>query len=397
MATSIIDTITQFVSPALISKLSATTGEPASNIDTGLRTAISTIVGGLSARASDPDAVGQIYAMAIDPTNDTSVLDSSEQLISRVTSGADRTASSNFIESLLFGNRESSVADTLATQAGVTAATAKSLLSIATSLVMAYLGKMIRAENLDASALASRLTAERESVASRLPAGMAKFFPSLGTMGRDRVAAERVSRVAATDLRARSAWASVLPVMFAVLGAWALIALLDHPRGRNDARNTREPDAVGTSGVVNRELPGGVNLRIPPNGTEAMLLSFIQGSAPVSKDTWFEFDRLNFETNSAVLRADSRDQLTNIAAILTAYPAAHVKIGGYTDNSGNSTANRQLSQARAEAVRDALTGLGVDPSRVEAEGYGDEHPVADNNTAEGRAKNRRVAINVTAK
>jgi OOP family OmpA-OmpF porin len=396
MATSIIDTIAQFVSPALTSKLSATTGEPASNIDTGLRTAISTIVGGLSARASDPDAVSQIYAMAIDPTNDTSVFDSSEQLISRVTSSADRTASSNFIQSLLFGNRESSVVDTLATQAGVSGTTARSLLSIATSLVMAYLGRMIRTEKLDASALASRLMAERESIASRLPAGMAKFFPTLGTMGRDRIAAERVSRVA-SDLRPRTAWAGVLPVMFVVLGAWALIALLDHPRERNDALNTREPGAVGTSGVVNRELPGGVTLRFLPNGTEARLLLFIQGGAPVTKDAWFEFDRLNFETDSAVIRADSRDQLGNVAAILKAYPAAQVKIGGYTDNSGNPAANMQLSQARAEAIRDALDRLGVEPSRVQAEGYGDQHPIADNNTAEGRAKNRRVTILVTAK
>jgi outer membrane protein OmpA-like peptidoglycan-associated protein len=396
MATSIIDTIAQFASPALTSRLSATTGEPASNIDTGLRTAISTIVGGLSARASDPDAVSQIYAMAIDPTNDTSVFDGGEHLMSRVTSSADGTASSNFIQSLLFGNRESSVVDTLATQAGVSGTTAKSLLSIATSLIMAYLGKMIRTENLDATALASRLMAERESVASRLPAGMAKFFPTLGTMGSDRIAAETVNRFA-SDLRARSAWAWVLPVMLAALGAWALVTWLDHPRERQSALNTREPSAVGTSGFVNRELPGGVSLRFPPNGTEARLLSFIQGSAPITKDTWFEFDRLNFETDSAVLRPDSRDQLTNIAAILKAYPGAHVKIGGYTDNSGNRAANRQLSEARAEAVRDALDRLGVDPSRVQAKGYGDQHPIADNNTAEGRAQNRRVAILVTAK
>jgi OmpA-OmpF porin, OOP family len=396
MATSIIDTIAQFASPALTSRLSATTGEPASNIDTGLRTAISTIVGGLAARASDPDAVSQIYAMAIDPTNDTSVFDGGEQLMSRVTSSADGTASSNFIQSLLFGNRESSVVDTLATQAGVSGTTARSLLSIATSLIMAYLGKMIRTENLDATALASRLMAERESVASRLPAGMAKFFPTLGTMGSDRIAAETVNRFA-SDLRARAAWAWVLPVMLAALGAWALVTWLDHPRERQSALNTREPAAVGTSGFVNRELPGGVSLRFPPNGTEARLLSFIQGSAPITKDTWFEFDRLNFETDSAVLRPDSRDQLTNVAAILKAYPGAHVKIGGYTDNSGNPAANRQLSEARAEAVRDALDRLGVDPSRVQAEGYGDQHPIADNNTAEGRAKNRRVAILVTAK
>jgi outer membrane protein OmpA-like peptidoglycan-associated protein len=74
-----------------------------------------------------------------------------------------------------------------------------------------------------------------------------------------------------------------------------------------------------------------------------------------------------------------------------------VKIGGYTDNSGNPDANKQLSQARAEAVCDALEAHGVDRSRVQAEGYGDQHPIADNNTAEGRAKNRRVAILVTQK
>src|SRR5215470_14934283 len=194
MATSIIDTLAQFVSPTLSTKLSATTGEPASNIEKGLLAAVTTMVGGLAARASDPDSVGQIYAAAIDPTNDTSVFDSSEHLITRVTTGADRTASSNFIQSLLFGNRESSVVDTLATYAGVTSTTAKSLLSIATSLVMAYLGKIIRTEKLDASALASRLMAERESVASRLPAGMSKFLPILATTDRDRIAEERVSR-----------------------------------------------------------------------------------------------------------------------------------------------------------------------------------------------------------
>jgi OmpA-OmpF porin, OOP family len=391
MATSIIDTITQFVSPALISMLSATTGEPASNVETGFRAAITTVVGGLASRASDPDAVGHIYAMAIDPISDISVFDSSERLIARLSSGAD-WAASNFIKSLLFGDRESNITHALATHAGVSGPTAKSLFSSATSLVMAYLGRIIRIDGLDASALASRLIAERESVASRLPAGMSALLPTL--MGRD--ASKPVSGIA-PDLKPRSTWAWVLPVMFAALGAWALVALLAPPLERQSTPNMREPGAVGTSGLVNRELPGGASLRFPPNGTEARLLSFIQGSASISTDTWFEFDRLNFETNSAVIRADSREQLTNIAAILKAYPAARVKVGGYTDNSGNSTVNRQLSYMRAEAVRDALSRLGVDPSRIEAEGYGDEHPIADNNTAEGRAKNRRVAILVTAK
>src|SRR4030095_8949687 len=187
-------------------------------------------------------------AMAIDPTNDTSVFDSGEHLISRVTTSADRTASSNFIHSLLSATRESSVVDALAAHAGVSSTTARSLLSIAASLVMAYLGKIIRTEKLDASSLASRLMAERESAASRLPAGMSKFFPTLGTMERERVVAEPVRRVA-SPLTPRSAWAWVLPVMLAALGAWALVTFLDRPRDRNVALNTREPDAVGTRGV----------------------------------------------------------------------------------------------------------------------------------------------------
>src|SRR6476619_1234170 len=126
--------------------------------------------------------------------------------------------------------------------------------------------------------------------------------------------------------------------MLAGLGAWALISFMGH-RDRNFALNTREPNAVGTRGLADREpareLPGGVSVRFPPNSTESKLLMFVQGNAPVTKDTWFEFDRLNFETDSAVIRADSRDQLRNIAVILKAYPSARVKIGGYTDNSGN--------------------------------------------------------------
>ncbi len=116
-----------------------------------------------------------------------------------------------------------------------------------------------------------------------------------------------------------------------------------------------------------------------------------------ARETWFEFDRLNFETDSARIRADSQEQLRNTAAILKAYPQVRVKIGGYTDNSGDPAANRRLSEERAMAVMNALKDDGVAVDRLEAEGYGDQHPIADNSTPEGRARNRRVAIRITAR
>src|SRR5581483_1001921 len=141
-----------------------------------------------------------------------------------------------------------------------------------------------------------------------------------------------------------------------------------------------------------------VNLVIPQRGVETRLLMFVQDpNARVDQNTWFDFDRLVFDPNSATLRPESQEQLNNIAEILKAYPNVHVKVGGYTDNSGNPEDNLKLSQDRANAVVAEEVRRGIAPDRLTAEGYGDQHPVADNSTDEGRAKNRRVSMRVTQK
>ena len=100
---------------------------------------------------------------------------------------------------------------------------------------------------------------------------------------------------------------------------------------------------------------------------------------------------------SATLTPDSEEQLRFVAQILKAYPNVRARIGGYTDNSGDASANVKLSQARAETVMKELVGQGIAANRLDARGYGAEHPVADNSTEEGRARNRRISLLVTAK
>jgi outer membrane protein OmpA-like peptidoglycan-associated protein len=104
------------------------------------------------------------------------------------------------------------------------------------------------------------------------------------------------------------------------------------------------------------------------------------------------FDRIMFDSNSAVLTPESGEQLDNIAIILRAYPRADVTIAGHTDNSGSEAKNLALSRARADAVAARLTTGGVSPERVHAAGYGSEKPTADNSTETGRAQNRRVDL-----
>jgi len=123
----------------------------------------------------------------------------------------------------------------------------------------------------------------------------------------------------------------------------------------------------------------------------------VDTSRPVDTTTWFDFDRLLFDTGSATLRPESSAQLHDVAAILKAHPQANVKIGGYTDNVGTSTSNHALSQERADSVKTQLVKMGVDSSRLTTEGYGEEHPVGDNSTEAGRAQNRRISMLVTQK
>jgi len=406
MASSFVDSIIQSMSSGLVSRLSTTLGEPTSNIETGLSTAIRAISASVATRANDPEAMGHIHSMALDPENDLSLPGRTEGMLSRLTSGSGGNTSWDFIQSLLLGNRMSNMSDSLASYAGVSSATAKSLFAMAMPLVMSYLGKMIRTDHLDTSGLSNRLAAERGSIIAGLPAALSKFYPSAGDMSATippRVAA--ASHVAASAQRTqRTALNWVLPAALAALAIWAVASFFPHSRAPEYARQDRlprvtapAPPAVGTSGIVKREMPGDVVFRFRPNGTESRLLAFVRTSGPVTTDNWFEFDQLDFNTGSAVLRSGSMEQISNVADILKAYPAASVKIGGYTDNTGDPAANKQLSKMRAEAVRDALERRGIDGSRLSAEGYGDEHPVADNNTAEGRAQNRRVAILVTSR
>lgn len=99
-----------------------------------------------------------------------------------------------------------------------------------------------------------------------------------------------------------------------------------------------------------------------------------------------------FASGSASLRAEARANLGRIVAFVRDAGAAAVLIEGHTDNRGGDNLNQALSQRRAEAVRDALIEEGIDGVRLTAVGQGKNHPVADNNTAEGRARNRRVEI-----
>ena len=165
-----------------------------------------------------------------------------------------------------------------------------------------------------------------------------------------------------------------------------------------DAAESVRLAAVDLGSFTTRRLPGNVELNVPERGVESEVIVYLNDpSKQIGPNLWFNFDRILFETGSARLKPESQEQVKNIAQIMKAYPTVKMKIGGYTDNTGDPAANLKLSQERATNVMSAIVAQGVGSDRLTAEGYGEQFPVADNSTEEGRHQNRRIAMRVTEK
>lgn len=121
----------------------------------------------------------------------------------------------------------------------------------------------------------------------------------------------------------------------------------------------------------------------------------VPAPAPIPEKVTIALE-VKFDTSMAVVKPEYDDQLKKVSDFLKAYPNSKAEIEGHTDNAGEPAANKDLSQRRAAAVRQALIDrFGADAARLTAAGYGEERPLADNGTVEGRAQNRRVVATFT--
>lgn len=115
---------------------------------------------------------------------------------------------------------------------------------------------------------------------------------------------------------------------------------------------------------------------------------------PLEADATIVLKNLFFDTNQSVIKSESHVELDNIVRLLKENPLLKIQINGHTDNVGKPADNLKLSNDRAKAVITYLTTNGIETSRLSSQGYGSNEPLADNNSEEGRAKNRRTELKV---
>jgi len=168
----------------------------------------------------------------------------------------------------------------------------------------------------------------------------------------------------------------------------------------DDFQDTR----AGTVLVTGKVLKGGKELWVeawPGNGSYTLTVVEKQAMKQEISATDM-LDALNtngyvaldihFDTGKSTIRDESRPIIGQIVELLKGNPTLKLSIEGHTDNVGDAKSNKTLSEQRAKSVMDAITQGGIDRARLTAVGYGQEKPVADNRTEDGRAKNRRVEL-----
>ena len=382
-ASDLISSLKALITPAVIAKASSVFGESEAAVIKGFDVALPTVLGALASKADDRSFMSRLFDLIKEPEADGSFLRDVANLIgSGAASLPAINVGSRFL-SLLFGGNTLSLGNALSSFAGVKPSTGSSMLNIAGPLVLGLLGKTVRRNGLDSAGLADVVLGQKDSILAFVPNTLCKILSADGQ------AAETALRAAEIALPETSPF-QFFPLLLLLLGLWGLFSLL--------TRNEGAP-----IDYLSSTLPGGFQISYAAAGIEGKLLAFIlDPSQSADNDVWFNFDRLLFEKDATTVKSESRNQLRNIAEIMKAYPSVGIRVGGYTDSSGDPAANLKLSRDQANSVRQELIGLGIAAERLTTEGYVEEHQkhqhlVADNAGKEGRAQNLRVALRVTQK
>jgi len=347
--------------------------------------------------------------------------------------------------STLLGNNLGGMIEKIAGFGGIKTGSSSSLIKMAAPFLMSMVGRYMKNKALDAVGLGKFLGSQRDNVRSGMPSGLGNILglSGLGDLvsgvsdGGKKVvggAADAGRKVVggAADLAGKGIGAvgdvggaavktggGLLKWLFPLLLLLGIGSYFGYSTclgdkvadvtgsvadgvgdaagavagGVTDAAGAVASGAGALFGAVNDAAKAALDkVSFTAGSAGDQMIKFIEGG--FKGDARFRFSNLKFATGSAEISGTSGVEVDNLAAILKAYPDMKISVDGYTDNTGDAGKNKMLSEARANAVQARLIAAGISGDRISTRGMGDADPVADNGTAEGRAKNRRIEVSV---
>lgn len=426
MALNIIDLIKGQLGPALISQSATQFGESESGISKAISALLPAVVGGMANNADKPGVLDAIMGST------------SNGMLGNLLGGTSNNSLITTVLTAIFGDKVADITNAVSTFSGVNNSTSNSLLNMVTGATLGSVGKYAADNNIGASGITSLLQDQKGIVSSLLPAGLSLASLGVGNM----FGAQEAEKVTVSSYdqpkvevnrggdthshptpdnnnnEGGSIWKWLLPLLLLGLAGWFLWNNYNKDKTEEVVTtDNTEMVADSTVGMVNdsammvtpvKEVTdidlNGKMIKGYANGMEASMITFLKSDSyknaaddAALKENWYDFDNVNFKIGSATeLEAGSEGQIQNLAEILKAYPDAKIKIGGYTDMTGDAAKNKALSQQRADFIKSELGKLGVAAQVVGAEGYGSEFakvPATASN--EERAADRKMAVRFT--
>jgi len=431
MSFNILDAVKGYLTPDTISKVSSFLGESEGGVGKALSGIVPTVLSGFVTKAnSGSGSAGDIF----DIVQKAHSSGTGGNIGNFLSDGGGLLNKGLSLVQGLFGDKLGSLMNSISSFAGIKNSSVGSLFSMAGPMVAGLLGKHAADNNLNASGLSSFLGSQKANILGMLPAGLSGITGLLGlskigdTIKQTAGSATHYANDTIGETKKSTNWLVWLLVLaLALLALWYFLG-----KGCNKAETPTTVTPIEDTGtvkpvetVVNAvkgaidsignfiydigneteiKLKDGTVLKVGDNSTEAKLFKMLD-DASWSIDTvdktknWVVLDRVYFQTGKSVLTEASQAQVKNIAAILKNFPNSSLKLGGYTDNTGDAAINKSISDERAKMVGKELIKLGAASKQVvEAVGYGPEFPVcAANDTPECKAQNRRVDLKVASK
>lgn len=390
-------------------------GLPAGKSEPALNAGLSTVLAGMMSKAGSGGLSSLLNMVTgssnLDLSSLASVLGDPSQLGSLQKSGG------NMLDGI-FGSKQDGVTNALTSALGLSGGSGGGLLKVAAPVVMSLLGKMVKSKGLDAGGLGSLLAGQKPFIKDQLPSGI---LDHLGVSNLDslteRLSAGVSGAAGAAQAAAKGAKSAAhgvksqgqevitkrggfgkwfWPLLIALAALYALNMCAK--RERVEAPAVIEDESVIMDEAPAPETPPATPEPQPetvaPDTSAADFGSrFRDFLASATRDPNREFPLdIHFASDSATPARDSFPDVQTLVSILQANPGLTVAIEGHTSSEGDETHNQQLSEERAQAVRQMLVNAGVDGNRITATGVGSAKPVADNATEEGREQNRRITV-----
>ncbi|TDQ79621.1 OmpA family protein [Sphingobacterium yanglingense] len=421
MENNILQNIQSYFTEEVIDKLANHLGEDREKVAKGVNIAVPSLLLGLQSQSKE--GLTSIFQSAKHLFASFDLHDALGKYFAKDDKGESAHFESDNIASEIFGDKFMGITQSIGKYLGMSSESVNSLFGASIPAVISGITK--KGGHWDVAEVGQLLQTNRSSFASAIPAGLGLgMFGSLfakadvakelgGPDSSQPATAIPEPAIVHTKQRADKAkkgagiWWILILVLIAAL--WFLFGKgcngdkTTNPEKANtslDSNQNTKPDSSAKNHLVDVKLPDGNSLQAFSSGIEDQLVQFLQSDYKTWTDEqlkakWFDFDNLNFETNTATVTPASQVQLVNIARILRLFPDAKIKIGGYTDKTGDEAINKKVSQERADAVKNYLEKEGLGTQVVGAEGYGSEFAQAAWDAPDKeRAKDRRVAISV---